>query len=100
MRGQWLGDVQWAGWESDFRTVVDLMEGKAETLLEQAADWREAMGAWGLLVDVGIRRDDLPGVFKRIVDKIPVDSTILDDSIQSDLCSGSIVKVSGETSPH
>jgi len=92
-RGRWLEDNQWAGWESDFRTVVDLMEGKAERVLEEAADWREAVGAWGVLVDLGMRRDDLPGVVKRIVDKIPVDSTILDDAIQSDLCSGAIIKV-------
>ncbi len=69
------------------------MEGKAERVLEEAADWREAVGAWGVLVDLGMRRDDLPGVVKRIVDKIPVDSTILDDAIQSDLCSGAIIKV-------
>ena len=87
-------DNQWAGWESDFRVVVELMEGKPERILEEAADWREALGAWGVLVDVGMRRDDLPTVMKRIVDKIPVDSTILDDTIQSSLCTGNIVKVS------
>lgn len=93
-RGRSFEDSQWAGWESDFRAVVELMEGKAETILEEAGDWREAMGAWGVLVDVGTRRDDLPGVIKRIVNDIPVDSTILDDAIQSSLCSGNIVKVS------
>lgn len=71
-----------------------MMEGKPERILEEAADWREALGAWGVLVDVGMRRDDLPTVMKRIVDKIPVDSTILDDTIQSSLCTGNIVKVS------
>ena len=91
--GRWLEDAKWAGWETDFRTVVELMEGKAERVMEEAADWREAMGAWGVLVDVGLRRDDLPGVMARIVDRIPVDSTVLDDEIQSSLCSGNIVKV-------
>jgi nuclear pore complex protein Nup85 len=38
------------------------MEGKAEAVLEQAADWREAVGAWGVLVDVELKRDDLPYV--------------------------------------
>lgn len=93
-RGRWIEDSQWAGWESDLRTVIDLMEGKAERILEEAADWREAAGAWGVLVDVGMRRDDLPGIMERILDKIPVDSTILDDSIQSSLCSSKIVQVS------
>ena len=92
-RGSWLDSAEWVGWESDFRTVVELMEGKVERVLEEAADWREAMGAWGVLVDVGLRRDDLPGVMARIVDRIPADSTVLDDEIQSSLCSGKIVKV-------
>ena len=53
-------DVEWASWNDDFRVVAELMEGKAERVLEEANDWREAVGAWGVLVDVGSRRDDLP----------------------------------------
>ena len=67
-KGAWLdtGDPQdpptgdWDEAEEDLRVVIELMEGKAERVLEQAADWREAVGAWGILVDVGMRRDDLP----------------------------------------
>lgn len=40
--------------------MVELMEGKAERVLEESSDWREALGAWGIMVDVGLKRDDLP----------------------------------------
>lgn len=64
-KGKWLeeknGDgSRWAEWEEGFRIIIDLMEGKADRVLEQAADWREAVGAWGVLVDVQMKRDDLP----------------------------------------
>lgn len=56
----WLGvDGQYKDMEKELRGTVDLIEGKEERVLEQAADWREAIGAWGILVDVGLRRDDL-----------------------------------------
>jgi nuclear pore complex protein Nup85 len=66
-KGSWLeekngGGKDWKKWEEGFRVVIDLMEGKAEAVLEQAADWREAVGAWGVLVDVQLKRDDLPYV--------------------------------------
>lgn len=59
----WLdenGGAKYIGLENDFRVVIELMEGKRERVLEEANDWREAVGAWGILVDVGLRRDDLP----------------------------------------
>lgn len=90
-RGNWF-DGEWSSWEEDFRSVTELLEGKPERLFQEAADWREAVGAWGVLVDVGLRRDDLPRVVKRVLDELPIDSTILDDSIQASLCSGDIVK--------
>lgn len=63
--GHWLdednssGRSKWADWEEGFRSVVELIEGKKERVLEEAQSWREAMGAWGVLVDVSLRRDDL-----------------------------------------
>jgi nuclear pore complex protein Nup85 len=62
-RGKLLGGSgEWTEFESEFRTVVELMEGREETVLAEVGSWREAVGAWGLLVDVGMRRDDLPYV--------------------------------------
>ncbi|KAL1411069.1 hypothetical protein Q8F55_002016 [Vanrija albida] len=97
-RGHWLEDSsssyssEWATWEDDFRSVLELLEGKAERVFEESSDWREAIGAWGVLVNVGLRRDDIPGLVKRILRELPVDSTLLEDSIQSALTQGDIVK--------
>lgn len=56
--GKWF-EGEWASWEGGFRCVVELMEGRTERVLEEAGDWREALGAWGILVDVDMRRDHL-----------------------------------------
>jgi len=97
-RGHWFdtegssGRSEWASWEEDFRSVTELLEGKPERLFQEVSDWREAIGAWGVLVDVGLRQDDLPRVVERVLNELPIDSTILEDSIQSSLCSGDIIK--------
>ncbi|WRT67281.1 uncharacterized protein IL334_004248 [Kwoniella shivajii] len=91
-RGKWFEVDTYRAWESDFRIVVELMEGKPTRILEEASDWREALGAWGTLVDVDMRRDHLPEVMAMILDKIPVDTTLQEDAIQSALCSAEIIK--------
>jgi nuclear pore complex protein Nup85 len=92
-RGNWFDtNREWASWEEDFRSVTELLEGKSERLFQEVSDWREAVGAWGVLVDVGLRRDDLPRVVERVLNELPIDSTILEDSIQSSLCTGDIIK--------
>lgn len=94
-RGHWLedgGKNEFSSMEDEIRRVVELIQGNQDRLLEEAGDWREAAGAWGVLVDVNLRRDDLPALMNRILDEIPADSTILEDSIQSSLCSGDIVR--------
>lgn len=61
-RGKWFDEARngkYAAIEKDFIAVVELMEGKPERVLEESSDWREALGAWGVLVDVTLRRDDL-----------------------------------------
>ncbi|GMK54991.1 hypothetical protein CspeluHIS016_0200470 [Cutaneotrichosporon spelunceum] len=92
-RSNWLGtdqsgDLEWSGWEESFKSLVELMEGKADRVLAEGNDWREAIGAWGMLVDVGLRRDDLPGAVTRVLDEIPIDSTIEDDVVLSNICLG------------
>lgn len=64
-RAHWLdttnsGSREWSEWEDNFKSLVELMEGKPERVLAEVNDWREAIGAWGVLVDVWLRRDDLP----------------------------------------
>ncbi|ADV19526.1 conserved hypothetical protein [Cryptococcus gattii WM276] len=89
--GKWF-EGEWISWEGDFRCVVELMEGKMGRILEEAGDWREALGAWGILVDVDMRRDHLPEVMSIITEKIPVDKSLPDHVAQSALCSADIIK--------
>lgn len=95
-RGHWLDDGsskgEYSSMEEKLRRVVELVQGNQDRLLQEAGDWREAVGAWGVLVDVNLRRDDLPPLMERILDVIPADSTILEDSIQSALCSNDVVR--------
>ncbi|WWC89869.1 uncharacterized protein L201_004797 [Kwoniella dendrophila CBS 6074] len=92
-KGHWFSDDNTTNSiENDFKVIIELMEGKPQRILEEASDWREALGAWGILVDVDMRRDHLPEVMAVILDKIPVDSTIAEDAIQSALCSADIIK--------
>lgn len=95
-RGHWLDDGSSKGdfssMEDEFRRVVELVQGNQDRVLQEAGDWREAVGAWGVLVDVNLRRDDLPPLMKRILDVIPADSTVLEDSIQSSICSNDPVR--------
>lgn len=58
-KGERIGK-DWQAWEQNFQIVIDLMTGEENVVLDEANDWKEAVGAWGILVDVGLRRDDLP----------------------------------------
>ncbi|WVN86702.1 uncharacterized protein L203_101874 [Cryptococcus depauperatus CBS 7841] len=90
-RGKWFDD-EYKRWEDDFRGIVELMEGKTERVLQEAGDWREALGAWGILVDVNLRRDHLPEIVGMILEKVPIDKELTDHIIQASLCSADIVK--------
>jgi nuclear pore complex protein Nup85 len=47
-------------WEEYLMTVGDLLMGDEEVVLRECEDWKEAVGCWGVLVDVALKRDDLP----------------------------------------
>lgn len=47
-------------WEAGFRCLFELMEGNEKRILEASEDWREALGAWGIWVNAGGRRSELP----------------------------------------
>lgn len=53
-------EVERMDWETGFRCLLELMEGKEKRVLEASEDWREALGAWGVWVNAGGRREDLP----------------------------------------
>ena len=63
-RGKWLDDgtpeaAEWNSYEKEFRITIELMEGNQTRVIEQCTGWREAIGAWGVLVDLSLRRDDV-----------------------------------------
>ncbi|ORX33416.1 Nup85 nucleoporin-domain-containing protein [Kockovaella imperatae] len=95
-RGKWFEGEEISdpgSWERDFKSVVELMEGKPERVLAEASDWREALGAWGVLVDVNLRRDDLATIAADISSKIPMASPVtVDDSIEYSLCIADVPK--------
>lgn len=64
-KGKWLDDgkgkaEKWADWETDLRGIVEVMEGNIDRVWEESADWREGLAAYGILCNVGLRRDGLP----------------------------------------
>lgn len=46
--------------ETSFRTLLDLLNGSESRVLEVSEDWREALGAWGVWVNPGGRREGIP----------------------------------------
>lgn len=54
------GEEERLDWENGFRGLLELMEGKEKRVLDESEDWREALGAWGVWVNAGGRREDLP----------------------------------------
>ena len=63
-------------YEAQYRCLLELMAGIRERVFEACSDWREALGAWGLLVQPTMRRDDIPDVIAIILEKLPADSTL------------------------
>lgn len=51
-----------AEWEAGFRGIFELCEGKEKRILEVSEDWKEALAAWLIWVNVRARRKDLPYV--------------------------------------
>lgn len=47
-------------YEAKFRCLLELAAGVKERVFEACEDWKEALGAWGTLVQPSLRRDDVP----------------------------------------
>lgn len=60
--------------EAQFGCLLRLMIGQKEQVYEVCRNWRELLGAWGLLVQPGMKRDDIPEIIKIILDAFPVKS--------------------------
>lgn len=95
-KGKWLdagGKSKYVEVETELQALVDLMQGNQDRILEQAADWREAVGVWGILVKPDMRRDHLPGIMRTVLEKLPVEKGAIDDEAQAALCEAKVVEV-------
>lgn len=48
--------------ETFFMHVTDLLLGDAQAVLRESEEWTGAVATWGVLVEPGLKRDDLPCV--------------------------------------
>lgn len=79
--------------EAQFRCLLELLCGVQERILEFSEDWKEALCAWGILVQPAIKRDDVPDVAQTIMETLPVDGTLPSESIMASFFRGDITKV-------
>lgn len=53
--------------EAGLRIFLEVLAGNRERVVEAAEDWKEALTAWGTLVDVGLKRDGLADALSKIM---------------------------------
>ncbi|KAG6841451.1 hypothetical protein C0991_010876 [Blastosporella zonata] len=79
-------------WWDSLSDIVGILEGRAEVVMrvckELGSDWKEVCAAWGVFVNVRLRRQDLPDVVSQVLDELPLDPTSLEDMIHAALFSG------------
>ncbi|KAF5383546.1 hypothetical protein D9615_003741 [Tricholomella constricta] len=89
-------------WWDRLSDIVGILEGRAEVIKrvcgELGSDWKEVCAAWGVFVDVRLRRQDLPDVVSQVLDILPPDPTHLEDMIHAALFAGEPLKVLEHTS--
>ncbi|KAG6855778.1 hypothetical protein H0H87_010878 [Tephrocybe sp. NHM501043] len=84
-------------WWDSLSDIVGILEGRAEVVMrvckELGSDWKEVCAAWGIFVNVRLRRQDLPDIVSQVLDELPPDPTSLEDMIHASLFSGEPYKV-------
>lgn len=99
-------------WWEKLSDIIGILEGRAEVIKrvcgELGSDWKEVCAAWGVFVDVRLRRQDLPlvhfihyplaklkqtnklfrDVVSQVLDEMPPDPTSLEDMVHAALFSG------------
>jgi len=84
-------------WWDRLSDIVGILEGRPEVIKrvcsELGSDWKEVIAAWGVFVDIRLRRQDLPDVVSQVLDDMPPDPTSLEDMIHAALFAGEPFKV-------
>lgn len=65
--------------EESVGALVELLAGGEARVLEESVDWKEALGAWGVWVRPGLKRDDLPSTVDHILAALPLAAADDDD---------------------
>lgn len=80
--------------EARVKEVVEVLEGKDQRILEESADWSEALGAWGIWVRPSLKRDDLPETTTHILSAIPSppEGYLPEELILQALCTSDLTK--------
>lgn len=73
---------------------MEVLEGKEQRVLEESADWEEALGAWGIWVRPSLKRDDLPETTSHILSSLPPppEGYLPEELILQALCSSDLTK--------
>lgn len=78
--------------EAQFRCLLEVMAGVQERVFEACDDWKEALGAWGVLIQPALKRDDVPGTIQAIIKSFPVDITLPHEAILVALAQDEVIK--------
>ncbi|EPQ31250.1 uncharacterized protein PFL1_01435 [Pseudozyma flocculosa PF-1] len=79
-------------YEAQFRCLLELMAGVKDRVFEACEDWREALGAWGHLVQPTLKRDDVPGMVDALFEQFPIDGTLAAEAVQAHLVKGEVAR--------
>ncbi|KAM0786288.1 hypothetical protein ACM66B_001767 [Microbotryomycetes sp. NB124-2] len=77
-------------WEAGFKCLFELLAGVQNRILEASEDWREAVAAWAVLVNPGVRRSDLPSLLNIVLKSHPIDSILPSEVAQTALVLGDV----------
>ncbi|KAI5124259.1 hypothetical protein M0805_005108 [Coniferiporia weirii] len=79
-------------WWDNVSDLVGILEGREDVLQRVCTDlgggWKEIICAYGVWVDVGLRRAELPDIVGRILPDLPPDPTDNEDSLHAELFQG------------
>ncbi|CAD6891279.1 unnamed protein product [Tilletia laevis] len=81
------GDDERLDLEVGFMILLGTLAGDSERILEASESWQEALGAWGLLVQPSLTREDVPVIVTTIFERCAVTADPADE-VQAALVRG------------
>ncbi|KAG8930276.1 hypothetical protein FRC02_004409 [Tulasnella sp. 418] len=81
-------------WREGLEDLLGVLEGNQEVIMKVCGEdvggggWREVIGIWGVWVEPNLRRDDLPDTLALILDSLPLDPTLLEETVHAAALAG------------